>query len=311
MVFTCGIANAALIGRYTFDDPANPGADSSGNGNDANGTNNVTYVTNGVSGGAAFFTQGQGSYLSWTGATNPIVKVLAGDFSFSLWVNTTETFGADTDQGYQGAGIVYADVPGGPNDTIPISMNGTKAGFDTGTPSDLTIHTFSDINTSNYVLLVVTREFSTGLDSIYWDGLLEAQTNHSAGADLSGRGQLVLGGNLTDGRYYYGIIDDFQVYDEVLSPIQVAYLYNHVGQTAPAQVALISPEITGTNLSFSFQSASNVNYIVQSTTNLAAPSWTNYSTLPGDGTVKQIFVPGTNTQQFFRVDATVPLPPSG
>jgi hypothetical protein len=314
MIFACGIANAEIIGHYTFDDPANPGADSSGNGNNANGTNNVnngdSFVTNGVSGDAAYFAQGGSSYLSWTGTTNPIAKVLAGDFSFSLWLKTTETFGSDTDEGYQDAGIVYADVPGGPNDTIPMSLTGTKLGFDTGTPSDVTVHSISDIDTSNYVFLVVTREFSTGLNSIYVNGILEAQANHSAGDDLSGRSQLALGGNLTDGRYFYGEIDDFQVYNEALSVPQIFYLFGHPGQTAPSRVQLVSPQILGTNFAFSFQTANNVNYIVQSTTNLVNANWTNYSTLTGDGTVKQIFTPGTNTEQFFRVDALVPpLPP--
>jgi hypothetical protein len=257
-------ARGGLIGHYTFDDPSNIGADSSGNGNDANGLNNVTYVSDSVSGGAVSFTQSDSSYLSWAGTANPIAKVLAGDFSFSLWLKTTEIFGSDTDQGFEGASIVYADVPGGSNDSIPMALNGSKLGFDTGYPDDNTIHSASAINTGNYVFVAVTWVQSTGLKSIYVNGVLEAQTNHSAGADLSGRDQLALGGNLTDSRYFSGEIDDFQVYSEALTLSQVAYLYHHAGRVIPMPPPL--------NLKIALKiSAQGTNNVVGAVSTTASP----------------------------------------
>lgn len=301
-MLTWGMAKAALIGHYTFDNSSSLGADSSGNGNDATSSNNVTSVSGGVSGGAAYFTQNQQSYLSWDGSANPIAKVLAGDFSFSLWLETTETFGSDLDQGYQDAGIVYGDVPGGPYDSIPMALTGTKLGFDTGYPSDNTLHSVSDINTGSYIFLTVTRTFSTGLESVYVNGILEAQTNHSAGIDLSGRNQLALGGNLTDNRYFYGTIDDFQVYNESLDAGQVAFLYNHPGQPAPVRVQILSPQISGPNFTFSLQTVNGQSYILEDTISLTNPEWTTNRVFSGDGSINQIIVPQTNNIQFFRVE---------
>lgn len=303
-LFACGVAKGGLVGHYTFDDIFNPGADSSGYGNDATSLNDMAYTSDAVSGGgAAYFTEGSQSYLDWSGTTNPIAKVLAGSFSFLLWLKTTETFGTNTDQGYMGAGIVYAGVPGGNDDAIPMALNGGKLGFDTGYPTDSTLHSISDINTGDYVFLAVTWEQSAGLKSIYVNGNLEAQENHSAGEDLSGRNELVLGGNLTDVRYFYGEIDDFQVYNEALTSNQVAFLYNNPGQTiaSPTPVQILSPQVSGTNFVFSFQTVDNQNYIVESEANLTGLNWMTNTALVGDGTVRQITVPGTNGSQFFRV----------
>lgn len=227
-----GTLSAALVGHFTFDNSANLGADSSGLGNNATGISNVGFSSSGVSNGAAVFTASNQSNLTWTGATNPIANVLSSDFSFSLFLNTTQTFGNNADQGFLGAGIIYADVPVvDVNDTIPMALNGSKLGFFTGPPVDRTIHSTTSINTGTYLSLIVTWSKSTGVKSLYINGVLEAQEAIPSGADLSGRDQLALGGNLFDGRYFTGSVDDFQVYSQTLTGLEASFLSSHPGAT--------------------------------------------------------------------------------
>ena len=70
-------------------------------------------------------------------------------------------------------------------------------------------------------------------------------------------------------------------------------------------VSLISPKTTGGNLQFSFQSLSGFNYDIQYRTNLVAGSWQTYTTVNGDGTLKNVPLPlasfGSSKQGFVRV----------
>lgn len=228
-----GSANAALLGHLTFDDPRALGADSSGRGNNATTVNAVVFEAGGVAGGHARFGARTHSYIDWKGRANPIANVLAHDFTFSLLLRTTQTFSNDGAFGFEGAGIVYADVPSQHHDSVPMALTGSKLAFNTGSNFDSTLHSRSSINTGDFVHLAVTWVQSTGLKSIYVNGKLDAQEHHGAGYDLSARNQLVLGGNLTDVRYFDGLIDDFQVYDRALAATDVAFLAANPGMTTP------------------------------------------------------------------------------
>lgn len=72
-------------------------------------------------------------------------------------------------------------------------------------------------------------------------------------------------------------------------------------QIASAGLNLLPPQASGTNFILSFQSLSSQAYQVESTTNLAGGNWITNTSLTGDGTLKQIFFPMTNTMQFFRL----------
>jgi hypothetical protein len=55
------------------------------------------------------------------------------------------------------------------------------------------------------------------------------------------------------------------------------------------------------DFAFSFQSVSNVNYLIESTTNLVNPNWITNNQWTGDGSLKQIQFSATNSAQFFRI----------
>ena len=250
-------ACASLIGHFTFDNPGSIGADSSGFANHAGSLNSVGYTATGISGGAATFTASAHSCLRWTGIADAIANSVGSDFSFSVWVKSTQRFGLDTSPGYEGAGIIYSDVAGPHNDTIPIALTGNNAAFETGDPSISTgdtIHSTTAINTGIFTHVVVTRELSTGNKTIYVNGVPEASTVHRPGVSLNERHEIVVGGNVIDSRYFDGTLDDLQVYNQVLISGEILYLYEHPGHTlqephaATATATVVSGSVLGATL---------------------------------------------------------------
>ena len=101
----------------------------------------------------------------------PVLATLAGSFTISVWVNTTQTFGFDGDPAYTDAGIVAADIPGQYNDIVPLALTGGGLGFNTGGSSDDTLSSTLDINDGNYHHIVVERNQALGEKWIFIDGV--------------------------------------------------------------------------------------------------------------------------------------------
>ena len=76
------------------------------------------------------------------------------------------------------------------------------------------------------------------------------------------------------------------------------------GVALPLPLTLLNPAIAGGNFSFSFQSLAGFTYTVLYRTHAAAGLWQTNSTVSGDGSVKLISIPATNSQRFFRVRST-------
>ena len=250
-------AGHILIAHYAFDNSANLGQDSSGQGNDIDcgggwGPAGHIFVTDAVAGGGAvqFFgdsgmTPCGPAFTSWT-------NTLAGSFTVSAWISTTEVVGNDDDDLYDdnGQSVIYAD-----NNNLgatPVALTGTKAAFRTTDPAgnDDTLHSLQSITTGNYVHVVATRDQITGEKRLYINGALDnsdfATTNF-----LSGAQWVSIGGE--GGSAYNGLVDDVQIYSGVLSASDVAYLYNNPG-TSVADVSGNSDELNAalgtTNLSW-------------------------------------------------------------
>jgi len=65
---------------------------------------------------------------------------------------------------------------------------------------------------------------------------------------------------------------------------------------------LQSPQVSGGNFTFNFQTASNQSYTIQQNTNLSTTNWLFVTNIIGSGSVFQFAVPATNTpQDLFRV----------
>jgi hypothetical protein len=258
------------LAYYAFEDNTVFTADLSGHGNGiayaAGYGNGACYTTNVPAAGnyAIFFFNNGGAGASWLGANTNLLSTLAGSFSVSLWLKTTQISGSDTDDGtYGNAGIVSALTGSSPNFVIPMALTGGKLAFVTGGATQDTLQSATSINTGQYVHLVVTRNQGTGQKSIYVNGVLDA--SDIAGSDLlNGPNDLDIGEQNLNG--YQGEMDEIQIYSGVLSASEVAYLYNHPG-TAVADVSGNSQDFAAalgtTNLNWS--NGGDTSWFVEST----------------------------------------------
>ena len=163
-----------LVAHYTFDNSGNPGQDSSGHGYDMdfNGGDGVISTNDAKAGSNAAFFDGN-SFFSYSSTPTNVLNTLAGDFSLSFWIKTTQNDGNENGDAFAGDGIVAADIPGTANDLVPAALDGGQIGFNTGGPyGDDTVNSMVDINDGNYHHVVITRQEATGEKRIYIDGVL-------------------------------------------------------------------------------------------------------------------------------------------
>ncbi len=232
--------------HYDFDEGTVLAADVSGN------NNNIVYAGNfGGSGptissdteaGAGSASLDSGSYLI---PTNQLLPTLAGSFSISLWVNTTQDNGDPYDYAFNGDGIISADVGGIANDLVPVALTGGQVAFNTGNPDggyDDTINSSATVNDGLWHHVVVSRNQTTGEKNIYVDGVLD--TSDFDTTNLLNDPQLLTIGAISDASNpdpsspdyygyngYQGLLDDIQIYNRVLTSNEVSFLYNNPGAT--------------------------------------------------------------------------------
>ncbi len=210
---------AQSVVHLTFDNPADLAADSSGHGRHGRANGNPGAQGSGRAGGALTL---DGTSSIELGAE--AAGALAGSFSVSLWVRTTQNPGASTDNAHQGAGLFFA--PGLDNEsTIPVSLTGSVAGIGA---TQATIHSQSPINHGEWVNVVVTHDAAEGLTSLFVNGNLEASAHASPRAQAV-HNLLLLGANPGNGLGLQGELDDFQLYDRVIPASAVAYLHANPG----------------------------------------------------------------------------------
>ncbi|MGH7978850.1 MAG: choice-of-anchor tandem repeat GloVer-containing protein, partial [Limisphaerales bacterium] len=183
-----------------------------------------------------------GSYLT---ASSNLLATLAGDFTVSLWLNTSQSYGNPGDLAWEGAGVLCADSPNpSARDLIPVALTGGQVAFNVGDGSgnDDTLNSSATVNDGNWHHIVVTRSQATGQRQIYIDGALDSSDAATTGllnspvlltigaiSDASNPDPTSPDENGFDG--YQGLLDDVQIYDRVLSSTEVTFLYNNPGQT--------------------------------------------------------------------------------
>src|SRR5581483_11064404 len=269
------IGNGGLVAHYTFDDSGNIGTDASGNGNDMTylgGFNGggFAFNTNAVAGGGAvkFDSNGGigGGVLSWNSTPTNLLNALAGSFTVSCWVKTTQSVGSYGDNAYGGAGIVAADVPGLANDVVPLALTGGEVAINIGDNTgdnfngDYTADSDPTVNDGTYHQIAGTRLQATGEVDIYIDGVADINNPWFAGTNLLNDPKLIAVGAVGNAsasdppHSYYnngydGLLDDLQIYSRALSASEILHLYQHPGQTitVPSTIALLEAHYTFDN----------------------------------------------------------------
>ena len=237
-------AHHIAVAHYAFDDSGNLGRDTSGNGNDLDFDGSpyggsVNFTSDAESGGGAADFDG-GSFLSYSATPPSLLDALAGSFSISVWVKTDDSVGNQGDYAFNGAGIVTADVGGLANDSVPLALTGGEAAFNTGDVDlgDDTLNSSATVNDNTYHHIVVTRDRTTGEKRIYIDGNLDSTSSGTQRAltdpRLVGIGAQIDASqsdpnSANPGNFFYGQMDDLQIYPWAISSDDVAYLHNNPG----------------------------------------------------------------------------------
>lgn len=169
--------------------------------------------------------------------------------SYEFWIN------AANNQGGRGVASFAANATPGPGaghdnellllqpDSLLVFLNGSSIGSGV------------DVASGDWHHVAITWRSSDGLLTVYRDGVQEFQTNHQAGAPLNLTGAVVLGqeqdtvgGGFAASQALIGSLDEFAIYDRVLSPEEVALHFNiGIGAVLPPPPPL-APEPTTTAL---------------------------------------------------------------
>lgn len=227
-----------LVAHYPFDasssDPFDSQflADTSGNGNNIPGPSSLgtslpLVSTTSIAGGTAVQFDGTGYYV----LPSVLLTTIAGTYSLSLWLETTQVSGSDSDDGFADPAFVWAGGVGYPYlDSEPMTLTGGKLGFYTGGDNS-TLHSATSINSGSFTHIVITRDQPSGVKKIYINGVLDSTA--IAGTDfLTDSTSLELGVSEYHGGVA-GIMDDVQFYNGLLTAGDVAILHAQPGATVP------------------------------------------------------------------------------
>ena len=222
-------ANGELIALYTFDDADNPGADSSGQGNDISGT-----VGTAPTWASDIGFGGSGAYDFAGGTLTVPVDINASvmpDMTWGAWVRTDNT--------NPGQRKVMGHDNGGWDRTIGLdSRNGqfrytSFTGFGRPVVGDLP----GPESTEDWTFLAASYDSADGSVTVYVD--LDASTADDELVTVTenanwnnGQGTFAIGGLRPDNtaEAWDGVIDNVFVYNEVLSAEEVAALRTDFGE---------------------------------------------------------------------------------
>jgi glucose/arabinose dehydrogenase len=224
--FTLTVGSPTLVAWYPFEGDA---TDASGNGNNGTLTGNPAFVTGRV-GNLAVSLNGTNQYV-----TVPIS--VRTDFTIAFWANTTaSSTGAVWTSGL---GMVSADVAGVANDFgISLITNG-QVGFGVGNPN-ASLASSASINNGQWRHIAVTRISASGQMAIYIDGAQSATTNGPTGV-RDAPAAIRIGGILSGGGFFPGLIDEVRIYNTLLSSNEIYSLANPV---APPVITAFSGSAT-------------------------------------------------------------------
>jgi len=222
-------ADGALISHWRLDDGAGTVAADDAGGHDGVLSGTATFVPGGMAGGAVSFNQGR--------IDLPAAVVQALDagkaFTVSMWISPVSFGGYRTVFDTVGRQLaLWIDTPGG--GWYGIGGTSNQALYDPAW------------TTGEWQHLVMTSDGTTA----------HTYRNGVSNSDLTPGGlaaaEWVLGYNVSGGgNYYYGLMDDVQVYDTALPPADIAFLYEHPGRTLgvvpePGALALQAAALAGT-----------------------------------------------------------------
>ncbi len=199
---------------YIYYLPMDSLTDLSGNNYNAESYEGVKISDNSIL-ETSFDFEGGNEYLR---IANPY-DIKSGDFSVSFWINYDD---------FNNAGII-ANNPSNPTQRkVIIYNNNERLRFQTkGSGSTSNFDSTTLLNKNQWYHIVVTRTGSSG--EIYINGNLD-KIGTTATGDLSSNSDWIIGNYDvvgTTGPFFDGNLDEFAVYDRVLTSTEISELYNN------------------------------------------------------------------------------------
>lgn len=188
----------------------------------------LTYTTDSREGSHAAAFDGAASAVATSGP-NPV----RGSFSVAFRLKPTATAaGSPGNQWYNGAGLVDADTPG-PTTDWGVAMTGDAVAFGIGggsTGTNVTV-TSSLVATSMWQHVTATWHAASRRITLYLNGQSNAATLSASSEERLAAASIVLGRSATAAQFFPGLLDDIQIYDQELTPRDVAFLFGFPGLT--------------------------------------------------------------------------------
>ena len=224
------MTHATIVSHWKFDESSGTTA-----------ADNVGAFGGTLSGGAVFVSGGiSGNAVSLATISNSLVNMgtsfpgfTSGDFSLSMWVNTTTTANdslivSKHESGFQNGYFTVVNQTGGGG------LAG-KATFTVGSePVSQSPTSTTSVNDGLWHQIVGVFVAGGG-HFIYVDGSPSEAGTVSQSVPANSAPFLIGGVNVSSvpTARYTGLVDDVQVYNNALSSSDVQYLYDHPGQAVP------------------------------------------------------------------------------
>jgi hypothetical protein len=229
----CGHSSAgSLWGLYEFNNPGNPGLDSTSNHNDLSVFGSAIYTSSGHYGGGLSLATGD---LSTSDGSAPSGFPLGNsNYTLSAWIQTSAN---------GSLGIIGWGAYGSTGQVNALRLDGT-GGIDNywwGGGYDLLVAAATDDDTFHNV--TVTFDGTTRI--IYLDDVAVAQDTPPAGHNVASQDFAI--GKTFSGEYFTGTLDNVAVFDEALTAGQVGAIasgdFSAFGVSGPSAVPEPSPVV--------------------------------------------------------------------
>lgn len=184
--------------------------DVSGHGN--NGTIYGAQWTPGISGYGLYF-NGSNDYVEIPDNSN-INFNQNDDYSYIFWFKTSASVGGGFTQIISKRTLELST-------SIFVQIYEDKIGVDTGTwPNDFLIRTPSEVNDDEWHHLAMSHTGSNSTFTVYYDGV-NIGTAGPETINTSNTGNLYLGRDIPENRYYNGFIDELKIYNKALTQQEI------------------------------------------------------------------------------------------
>jgi len=213
-VYSMDTAESNLISYYKFDDIT-----------DSIGTNHLTNYGTTINNGIVTFTSAN-QYLSIPTSLNPYTIWLNNGITFSVW------FKASTSTGAFGKIFDFGDGTTSAANWIMISKNNTNNTiyFEIGVSSVKTTFTTTNNYIDNIWHHIIWSISATGVWSVYIDNVnLNASITRTI-PNITWTKQSIGRSSFSSDGWYIGSIDEFRIYNTVLTPEQINIIYNYTKQ---------------------------------------------------------------------------------